>query len=81
MKRVHGTVSISGSVGYCAQQAWIQNATVRDNILFGREFDQRRYDDTIRVCALTRDLKVLPDGDLTEIGEKGINLSGGQRQR
>ena len=55
------------------QQAWIQNATVRDNILFGKEFDQMRYDRTIEVCALKTDLEILPAGDMTEIGEKVSN--------
>lgn len=81
MKRKAGTVKIVGSIGYCAQTAWIQNNNVKANILFGLPFDAERYAAVIRSCALTRDLRVLPDGDLTEIGEKGINLSGGQRQR
>ena len=51
--------------------------TIRDNILFGTDFDQEKYDETIRICQLKRDLEILPSGDLTEIGEKGINLSGG----
>lgn len=81
MKRLTGSVGLSGVVGYCPQQAWIQNATLRENVLFGQPFDQQRYDEAIRVAALERDLTQLPDGDLTEIGEKGINLSGGQKQR
>lgn len=60
---------------------WIQNKTIRDNIIaFGPEnvdFDERKYKRTIRICELTRDLEILPAGDMTEIGEKGINLSGG----
>jgi ATP-binding cassette subfamily C (CFTR/MRP) protein 1 len=81
MKRTNGEVEIGGSVAYCSQSAWIQNATVRENILFGHPFDERRYNHAIEVCALTSDLEILPAGDLTEIGEKGINLSGGQKQR
>ena len=69
MKRREGHVFLSGSVGYCAQSAWIQNASVKDNILFGLPLDQRRYDEVIRVCELTNDLAILPAGDLTEIGE------------
>ncbi len=65
----------------CRFQAWIQNATVKQNILFGAVYDEARYRTAIRVSALERDLQILPDGDETEIGEKGINLSGGQKQR
>ncbi|KAI8928981.1 hypothetical protein BC831DRAFT_45566 [Entophlyctis helioformis] len=81
MKRVSGIVSFSGSLGYAPQQAWIQNASVKDNILFGLPYDEARYLATIRDCALEKDLEILPDGDLTQIGERGINLSGGQKQR
>ena len=55
--------------------------TIRDNILFGEELDKVRYFDTIQLCELARDLEILQAGDLTEIGEKGINLSGGQKAR
>ncbi len=55
------------------QQAWIQNATVKDNILFGKELDQARYNRTIEVCALKTDFEILPAGDMTEIGEKARN--------
>ncbi|KAI9102399.1 hypothetical protein DFS34DRAFT_389500 [Phlyctochytrium arcticum] len=81
MKREEGRVSYSGTIGYCPQQAWIQNATLRDNITFGRPFDQERYLDVLINCALGKDLEQLPDGDMTHIGERGINLSGGQKQR
>ncbi|XP_060884943.1 ATP-binding cassette sub-family C member 3 isoform X2 [Labrus mixtus] len=81
MEKLEGEVSIRGSVAYVPQQAWIQNATLRDNILFGRPFDDQKYCCVMNACALTPDLEVLPGGDMTEIGEKGINLSGGQRQR
>ena len=70
-----------GYTGYCAQTPWIINDTLRENILFGREFDQDRYDLVTKACALADDLAVLPAADLTEIGEKGINLSGGQKAR
>ena len=59
-----------GSVAYVAQQAWIQNATVRSNIVFGHEFDQERYDAVLEACALLPDLEILTAGDQTEIGEK-----------
>ena len=68
-------------MAYVAQTAWIQNSTLRNNILFGQPFDDSRYDAVLDACALKPDLQVLPAGDQTEIGERGINLSGGQRQR
>ncbi|KAJ7064091.1 ABC protein [Mycena amicta] len=76
-----GGWTFSGRVAYCPQTAWIQNATLRDNVLFGRPFDEERYWRVIEDSCLLPDLKLLADGDLTEIGEKGINLSGGQKQR
>ena len=57
-------------MAYVAQQPWIQNATVRDNILFGKSFDEERYNRVLDACALRPDLQILPAGDLTEIGEK-----------
>jgi ATP-binding cassette subfamily C (CFTR/MRP) protein 1 len=81
LNKVSGWVNTKGSVAYVAQQAWIQNATLRDNILFGKPFDLTKYDKVIEACALKPDLLILTAGDMTEIGEKGINLSGGQKQR
>ncbi|XP_069394999.1 ATP-binding cassette sub-family C member 2 [Paralichthys olivaceus] len=81
MHRVKGFINIQGSLALVPQQAWIQNATVRDNILFGSANDERRLQEVIEATALRPDLELLPAGDLTEIGEKGINLSGGQKQR
>ncbi|ELK35658.1 Canalicular multispecific organic anion transporter 1 [Myotis davidii] len=72
---------LQGTIAYVPQQSWIQNGTIKDNILFGSEFDEKRYQQVLEACALLQDLKVLPGGDLAEIGEKGINLSGGQKQR
>ncbi|XP_067029429.1 multidrug resistance-associated protein 1-like isoform X2 [Acropora muricata] len=80
-EKLQGKVFVEGSVAYVAQQAWIQNATVRDNILFGEGFDSVSYDNVINSCALKKDLEVLPVGDMTVIGQRGINLSGGQKQR
>ncbi|XP_061612371.1 ATP-binding cassette sub-family C member 3 isoform X10 [Phyllopteryx taeniolatus] len=80
-EKLEGDVSVRGSVAYVPQQAWIQNATLRDNILFGKLYNEQKYRCVLEACALTPDLEVLPGGDMTEIGEKGINLSGGQRQR
>ncbi|XP_032738350.1 canalicular multispecific organic anion transporter 1 [Lontra canadensis] len=81
MENVHGHVTIKGTIAYVPQQSWIQNGTIKDNILFGSEFDEKRYQQILEACALLQDLEVLPGGDLAEIGEKGINLSGGQKQR
>ena len=68
-------------LAYVPQLAWMQNATVKENILFGKVSNSKFYEQTIAACALRSDLKILPGGDQTEIGEKGINLSGGQKQR
>ncbi|XP_074964156.1 ATP-binding cassette sub-family C member 2 isoform X1 [Phalacrocorax aristotelis] len=81
MENIKGHINIQGSLAYVPQQAWIQNATLKDNILFGSELDEARYQQVIKACALLPDLELLPAGDQTEIGEKGINLSGGQKQR
>lgn len=69
------------SVAFCDQIAFIQNSTLRENILFGKPYDEHHYNETLKVCCLGPDLEILPAGDLTEIGGRGINLSGGQRAR
>jgi len=76
-----GECATSGSIAYTAQVAWIRNATLRDNILFGSPYDQEWYRVVLDACALLPDLHILPAGDMTEIGDRGINLSGGQKQR
>ncbi|XP_060041591.1 ATP-binding cassette sub-family C member 12 isoform X1 [Erinaceus europaeus] len=81
MQLQQGIVAVSGTLAYVSQQAWIFHGSVRENILFGEKYDHHRYQHTVRVCALQEDLNSLPYGDLTEIGERGLNLSGGQRQR
>ncbi|KAI1317550.1 hypothetical protein EDD11_008244 [Mortierella claussenii] len=81
MYKLQGTIRVRGRVAYVPQQAWIINATLRDNIVFGNHFDPARYRKVLQVCGLEPDLAVLPAGDMTEIGERGINLSGGQKQR
>ncbi|KAJ2745104.1 hypothetical protein GGI20_002437 [Coemansia sp. BCRC 34301] len=68
-------------IAYVAQEAWLRNATIRENILFGEAYDQQRYEEVVRVCALKPDLRILSAGDQTEIGERGVTLSGGQKQR
>ncbi|KAM9012500.1 multidrug resistance-associated protein 1 isoform 7-T8 [Ara ararauna] len=81
MDKKEGYVVVKGSVAYVPQQAWVQNATLQDNIIFGREMNESRYKHVIEACALLPDIEILPAGDKTEIGEKGVNMSGGQKQR
>ncbi|XP_050432447.1 multidrug resistance-associated protein 1 isoform X1 [Adelges cooleyi] len=81
MDKVTGRVNTKGSIAYVPQQAWIQNTSLRENILFGQTLSDRNYNRVIDACALRSDFQMLPAGDATEIGEKGINLSGGQKQR
>ncbi|KIW01785.1 uncharacterized protein PV09_06957 [Verruconis gallopava] len=81
MRKTAGEVSLGAQRAFCPQYAWIQNATVRDNICFGLEFDQEWYDKVVDAAALRPDFEMLPDGDRTEIGERGITVSGGQKQR
>ncbi|KAH7841721.1 hypothetical protein Vadar_033415 [Vaccinium darrowii] len=76
-----GTIQLYGTIAYVSQSAWIQRGSIRDNILFGSALDSERYQETLDKCSLGKDLELLPFGDLTEIGERGINLSGGQKQR
>ena len=72
---------LTESVAYCAQQAWLVNDTIKQNILFASKWDESRYQQVISACALERDLEILDEGDATLVGEKGITLSGGQKQR
>ncbi len=81
MIKTEGKVNVNGSIAYVPQQAWILNSTLRENVLFMKPMDRNRFDKAIECCALLPDLEILPGGELTEIGEKGINLSGGQKQR
>ncbi|XP_068192205.1 multidrug resistance-associated protein 1 isoform X2 [Antennarius striatus] len=81
MEKLEGTVVVKGLVAYVSQQAWIQNSTLKDNIMFGQERRETWYQSVVEACALQPDLELLPAGDETEIGEKGVNLSGGQKQR
>uniref|UniRef100_A0A3Q3VS30 ATP-binding cassette sub-family C member 5 n=1 Tax=Mola mola TaxID=94237 RepID=A0A3Q3VS30_MOLML len=81
MTLLEGNVAASGGFAYMSQQAWILNDSLKQNILFGSENDQDRYEAVLEACCLLPDLAELPYGDMTEIGERGVNLSGGQRQR
>lgn len=76
-----GVIKINGSVSLVQQVPWIMNKTIRDNILFGKELHKEKYNETLNICQLGPDLEILKGGDLTQIGEKGINLSGGQKAR
>ncbi|XP_072396581.1 ATP-binding cassette subfamily C member 4-like [Diabrotica undecimpunctata] len=77
----NGKVNVFGNVAYASQEPWLFVSNVRENILFGRPYDKKRYQDVIRVCSLERDLKELPHGDKTLVGERGAALSGGQKAR
>uniref|UniRef100_A0A672TU44 Multidrug resistance-associated protein 1-like n=1 Tax=Strigops habroptila TaxID=2489341 RepID=A0A672TU44_STRHB len=81
MEKLEGTVQRRGSVAYASQQAWIQNDTLQENILFGADLHRQYYELVLESCALLPDLEQLPNGDQTEIGERGVNISGGQKQR
>lgn len=76
-----GYVIINGRISYASQEVWLFEGSVRDNIVFVEDFDPVRYREVIHVCALERDLELLPQGDLTIVGERGISLSGGQKAR
>ena len=81
MRQTSGTLTISSSTAVCAQSAWIQSASIRDNILFGNTFDAKRYRSVLESCCLLPDLATFDEGDRTVVGEKGVSLSGGQKQR
>ncbi|XP_010228010.1 ABC transporter C family member 10 isoform X2 [Brachypodium distachyon] len=76
-----GTIQVCGKIAYVSQNAWIQTGTLQDNILFGSLMDKQIYQETLVRCSLVKDLELLPFGDQTQIGERGVNLSGGQKQR
>eukprot|EP01054_Gregarina_sp_Poly1_P002551 Gregarina_sp_Poly_1__2550@NODE_1691_length_3530_cov_65_822697_g1111_i0_p1_GENE_NODE_1691_length_3530_cov_65_822697_g1111_i0NODE_1691_length_3530_cov_65_822697_g1111_i0_p1_ORF_typecomplete_len949_score112_49ABC_tran/PF00005_27/1_8e23ABC_tran/PF00005_27/2_2e32ABC_membrane/PF00664_23/1_9e30AAA_21/PF13304_6/0_012AAA_21/PF13304_6/0_016SMC_N/PF02463_19/0_0014SMC_N/PF02463_19/27SMC_N/PF02463_19/35DUF87/PF01935_17/1_1DUF87/PF01935_17/0_14Dynamin_N/PF00350_23/0_12Dynamin_N/PF00350_23/1_4AAA/PF00004_29/16 len=76
-----GSVEVYGSVGYCSQSAWIQSITIRENILFGNAFNRDWYNEVVHACCLEHDFAQLLSGDMTLVGEQGVNLSGGQKQR
>jgi ATP-binding cassette subfamily C (CFTR/MRP) protein 1 len=74
-------VKISGAKAYVPQSPWILTGNIRENILFGNPYDSVRYYRTVKACALLKDFELFSSGDLTDIGERGINMSGGQKQR
>ncbi|XP_045376795.2 multidrug resistance-associated protein 1-like isoform X2 [Camelus bactrianus] len=81
MEKLTGVVQRKGSVAYVSQQAWIQNCILQENILFGSVMQKQFYERVLEACALLPDLEQLPNGDQTEIGERGVNISGGQKHR
>ncbi|KAL6124597.1 hypothetical protein ACLB2K_077109 [Fragaria x ananassa] len=81
IQKLLGTVKISGTKAYVPQSPWILTGNIRENILFGNAYDKAKYDRTVNACALEKDFELFSCGDLTEIGERGINMSGGQKQR
>nr|XP_061802825.1 ATP-binding cassette sub-family C member 4-like [Nerophis lumbriciformis] len=76
-----GTLTVRGQLNYASQQPWVFPGTIRSNILFGRRMDPEKYERILKACALKKDLELLPNGDLTLIGDKGGTLSGGQKAR
>lgn len=79
--KIRGEVVLRGTPAYVAQSPWVMNASVKENIVFGHRFDPIFYEKTVKACALQDDFASLPDGDQTEVGERGISLSGGQKAR
>ncbi|XP_015272616.1 PREDICTED: multidrug resistance-associated protein 4 [Gekko japonicus] len=76
-----GCVAAQGKIAYVSQQPWVFSGTVRNNILFGKGYEKEKYEKVLRACALKKDLEMMPDGDLTVIGDRGATLSGGQKAR
>ncbi|PHU04632.1 ABC transporter C family member 5 [Capsicum chinense] len=81
MSKLSGIVKISGEVAYVPQSPWILSGNIKENVLFGKPYESVKYDRTVDACSLKKDFELFPAGDLTEIGERGINMSGGQKQR
>lgn len=79
--KMNGEVVVRGRIAYVAQQPWVMNASVKENIVFGHRWDPQFYSQTVEACALVDDFSTLPGGDSTEVGERGISLSGGQKAR
>ncbi|XP_027391669.1 multidrug resistance-associated protein 4-like [Bos indicus x Bos taurus] len=76
-----GQASVHGRIVYVSQQPWVFSGTVRSNILFGKKYEEERYEKVIKACALKEDLQLLKENDLTEIGDRGTPLSEGQKAR
>lgn len=78
---VEGTMNLQGKISYAPQEPWLFSGSIRQNILFGEEYDKRRYAEVVRVCALKSDFAMFQYGDKTLVGERGCSLSGGQKAR
>lgn len=78
---INGSIELNGIISYASQEPWVFAATVRQNILFGADYDKDRYNDVVKVCALEKDFTQFPDGDRTIVGDRGASLSGGQKAR
>ncbi|CAG2238338.1 ABCC4 [Mytilus edulis] len=78
---VNGDVKVHGRISYVAQQPWVFSASVRQNIVFGNKYEQSKYNRILKACALNKDIELMPNGDATLIGDRGVSLSGGQRAR
>ncbi|XP_046852739.1 ATP-binding cassette subfamily C member 4-like isoform X2 [Xenia sp. Carnegie-2017] len=78
---VNGDVQMAGRVAYVSQQPWVFSGSIKENITFGKDFDQEKYDEVVKVCALKKDIDSFVKGDETLVGDRGINLSGGQKSR
>ncbi|KAI3670532.1 hypothetical protein L1987_87870 [Smallanthus sonchifolius] len=81
ISKTSGNVDVFGSIAYVSQTSWIQSGTIQENILYGKPMVKSKYEKVIKACALDKDIEAFNHGDLTEIGQRGINLSGGQKQR
>ncbi|XP_037816429.1 probable multidrug resistance-associated protein lethal(2)03659 isoform X2 [Lucilia sericata] len=76
-----GEILVNGKISYCAQEAWVFEGSIKDNIIFVEDYDERRYKQVLKVCSLERDVELWPKRDLTRVGERGVSLSGGQKAR
>lgn len=76
-----GTVELNGDISYASQEPWLFASNVRNNILFGEEYNRNLYKTVVKVCALEKDFEQFPEGDKTRVGDRGVSLSGGQRAR
>ncbi|XP_036674589.3 ATP-binding cassette sub-family C member 4 [Drosophila suzukii] len=76
-----GEAMVHGKISYASQESWVFEGTIRDNIVFVEDYNERRYKKVVKVCGLERDMELLPRGDLTVVGERGVSLSGGQKAR
>nr|GEX96519.1 ABC transporter C family member 8 [Tanacetum cinerariifolium] len=81
ISKTSGAVDVSGSIAYVSQTSWIQSGTIQDNIMYGKPMNRSMYEKAIKACALDKDIEAFKHGDLTEIGQRGLNMSGGQKQR